>query len=89
MHFILNLMPSMTYLLLGVTCPDETVAYAAPGNGTATVTMDYNNGTAYEYETTVTHACDPGYVLTGCEVRYCTAAGTWNCTKPTCPGKLF
>ena len=57
------------------------------------VTYSSDNTEYYDYGTTATYQCDPGYELTGGDtVRTCTGDGSspeghWNGTAPVCAGE--
>eukprot|EP00117_Sycon_ciliatum_P038686 scpid2705/ scgid1303/ Macrophage mannose receptor 1 len=53
------------------------------GKPSGTLTNGYFTG-RYEFNSTITYTCDPGYTLVGAVERHCRANQTWSGTTPTC-----
>ena len=39
------------------------------------------------YNSEASYSCNPGYILTGNEMRICSGSGVWNGTIPICTGE--
>ncbi len=79
------LMIVYTILHPALTCASLT----APNNGMITYATDTT--APFDYQTTATYSCNPGYGLSGGDtVRTCTgladSSGEWTGTAPTCEG---